>query len=130
VRRFSKASLVVATCLVVACGAANPLPRHRDLDSYPAALLTATLVRSGDCLYADAPDGSDRWLPIWPRSYHLDGDALFDLDMRVATVGDTVPLGGGEYRAVDEDFLRSLMVNDIPTACRIGQYWLVNPSIP
>jgi hypothetical protein len=116
--------------LVVACGAANPLPRHRDLDSYPAVLLTATLVRSGGCLYADAPDGSDRWLPIWPRSYHVDGDALFDLDMRVATVGDTVPLGGGEYTAVDEDFLRSLMVDDIPTACRIGQYWLVNPSLP
>ena len=128
--RSPLAALITAASLVAACGAASPstlgLPAHRDLDGYPAALLVATLVRDGQCLYADDEGRFGRWLPIWPAGFILRGDSVMNHQTQVAKVGDRVNLGGGEYHESDYDFLRTLMSADLPAGCRDSTYWLVS----
>lgn len=50
------AQTVVYASLLASCGGFTPtiggLPTHKDLDGYPTALLEASLVRNGDCVYA------------------------------------------------------------------------------
>jgi hypothetical protein len=125
----------IATAAVIAsCGLGVPnaggLPTHRDLDGYPAALLEATLVLEGSCLYADGVEGSGRWLPIWPSGYGLSGEVVVDGSTPVASVGARVKLGGGEYPDSEYDFLRTLMTQDVPAACRGDGYWLVSDVVP
>jgi hypothetical protein len=129
---------IVAVALLVSLSAAacsSPvagfkLPIHRDLDSYPAALLEATLTRDGECLYAVGRDGTERWLPIWPSGFFLDGEVVMKGTERIAAIGDRVRLGGGEYPANDYAFVRTLMTADLSKACRDGRYWLVGEIVP
>lgn len=120
--------LSVALCfLACACSTsslAGKLPWHKDLSGYPAALLESTLVRDGDCLYAQA--GDSRYLAIWPGGYSLVGGKLMRSCTQVATVGDIVKLGGGAYENDQYTFLRTLMLDDAPEACRDEDYWLVS----
>ena len=108
------------------------LPTHRDMTSYPSALLTGTLTFDGSCVWIDGSDGIRR-LPIWPAGY-----GLFELggvlrvkdpaNLHSVPIGGTIRVGGGEYHAGREfDFLRSLMDDDVSAACRAAEYWLVSP---
>lgn len=128
------AALIAVASFVVACDAALPgndgLPTHNDLNGYPAALLQATLVRDGSCLYAQSEDPEGRWLPIWPSGFSLTGGVVMSRGGAVAKVGDAVKLGGGEYHESQYDFLRTLMPADVPAACRGGEYWLVGEVVP
>lgn len=135
----SLAGWVMAASLVASCGVGSPstgepstggLPTHKDLNGYPAALLEATLVRDGQCLYAEGLEANGRWLPIWPSGFGLSGDAVMNGSAQIATVGDHVRLGGGEYHESQYDFLRTLMPADVPAACRGGEYWLVGEVVP
>lgn len=106
------------------------LPTHNDLDGYPAALLRATLMRDGACLYAQSEEPRGRWLPIWPSGFSLTGDVVMGRGGAAAKVGDAVKLGGGEYHESQYDFLRTLMPADVPVGCRGGEYWLVGEVVP
>jgi hypothetical protein len=134
VSRSLLAVLVAAVTLIASCGVASPnnggLPTHNDLNGSPAALLEATLVRDGQCLFAQRADPSGRWLPIWPSGFLLTGDAVMNGSAQVAKVGDSVKLGGGEYHESQYDFLRTLMPADVPAGCRGGEYWLVGQVVP
>ncbi len=126
--RFVAFGFALLVVCAAACGARNPLPTHRDLNAYPTAILDATLVMDGSCLWASNPSG--RWLAIWPSGYTLDGVAVASGGQLVAAVGGPVRLGGGEYHAADYDFLRTLMNDDLPMPCRGGDYWLVSGAVP
>jgi len=135
--QFALALLALALVLLVtACGGTTPapasaiLPTHRDLDAYPDALLEATLTRDDRCLFATRPDSGERWLPIWPSGYSMVGDTVMNGTTPVATVGDRVKLGGGEYHETEYDFLRTLMPADVPGDCRVDLYWLVSTVVP
>ena len=135
--RLSGLSLVAvfaAALIVASCGAGlvgtTTLPTHKDLNGYPAALLDATLVRDGPCLRAAAADGTERWLPIWPAGFSLAGDVMMNGGQHIVSVGDRVKLGGGEYDETDYAFLRTLMNDEVPAACRGGKYWLVGQIVP
>lgn len=112
---------------VAACGPVDTnLPTHRDLDNYPGALLEGILRQSGDCLYASTPDGTGRWLLVWPRGFSLkDGTVLDGAGRAVAAIDQAVVLGGGEYHESQYDFLQEVMDGEVPESCRGGEYWLV-----
>jgi hypothetical protein len=101
------------------------LPSHKDMNGYPAALLTARLVVEGDCLFADGADSGGRWLPIWPSGFALESGVITDISGPVAAIGDTVKLGGGEYHDDQFDFVQTLLIVPVPPSCRGGDYWLV-----
>jgi hypothetical protein len=125
------ASLTVAACVSpVDPAAGSRLPTHRDLESYPAALLEATLARDGKCLFAVGPDGTERWLPIWPAGFSLVDDVVMKGTERIAAIGDGVRLGGGEYPASDYAFVRTLMTANVAKPCRDGRFWLVSEIVP
>jgi hypothetical protein len=102
------------------------LPTHRDLDAYPAALLTADLVMDGECVFATNGKTGGRWLPIWPSGYSVANGVISDRDGPVARIGESVELGGGEYHDSRFDFVQTLLVVPIPSSCRGGDYWLVS----
>ena len=104
---------------------AGNLPSHKDLSSYPAALLTAELVLDGECVFAANAEAGGRWLPIWPNGYSLADGEISDRDGPIARIGDRVKLGGGEYHDSQFEFLRTLLVVPVPASCRGGDYWLV-----
>jgi hypothetical protein len=128
--RFVLGALMVVASLLSARGAGSStlisLPTQNDLNGYPTALLEATLVSDGPCLHAEGLDGAGRWLPIWPVGFALDGEFIVKGSERVGTIGDQVKLGGGEYHESQYGFLRTLMPDDVPAACRGGEYWLVS----
>ena len=125
-------TLVTAPLALVGCSllpVSGNLPSHKDLPGYPAALLTAELVFDGECLFADSTESAGRWLPIWPRGFALHDRVLTDLNGRVAAIGDTMKLGGGEYHDSDFDFVQTMLVVPIPASCRGGDYWLVSEVV-
>lgn len=78
------------------------------------------------CLWLVKPAGS-KVLPIWPGRYGLRGSvgSLQVTDSAgqiVATEGQYVRLGGGEYPVADA---RRLMGRDEPAACAGSVFWLV-----
>src|SRR5215213_293924 len=108
---------------------AGNLPSHKDLNGYPAALLTAELAFEGECVFADSAESDGRWLPIWPNGFALQDGVIYDRGARVAAIGDVVSLGGGEYHDSDFDFVQSLLVVPVPASCRGGDYWLVGEVV-
>jgi photosystem II stability/assembly factor-like uncharacterized protein len=108
------------------------LPTHRDLSSYPAALLVGRLVFDGSCVWIDDTAGG-RHLPIWPGGYTLraadEAIRVYGPDGRTFTpIGGSIALGGGEYHeGADYAYLRTLMDADVAAACRGRDYWLVSP---
>jgi len=115
--------MALAVLAVASCAPAVQLPAHGPLGAVPTALLTGRLTASGPCVYVEGVQ-QDRWLVIWPTGYQLVGDALVSGDRRVASLGDTVRLGGGEWPEGEFDSLRRLLVVPVPDACRGGDYWL------
>jgi hypothetical protein len=105
------------------------LPSHKDLDAYPAALLTAELVVDGDCVFATNAESGGRWLPIWPAGYSLENGVISDRDGPIARIGEGVKLGGGEYHASQSEFVQTLLVVPIPPSCQGGDYWLVSEVV-
>jgi hypothetical protein len=83
------------------------------------------LVRTGECVLAQPEIGAPE-LPIWPATFSLVGDELRRQGVLVARIGDTVKLGGGEYKWEQQDFLAGLLVAPIPAACDRGPYWMVS----
>jgi hypothetical protein len=128
--RFVLGALMVVASLLSARGAGSStlisLPTHNDLNGYPTALLEATLVRDGPCLYAEGLDDAGRWLPIWPVGFALDAEVVVNGSERMGMLGDHLKLAGGEYHESQYGFLRTLMPADVPAACRGGEYWLVS----
>jgi hypothetical protein len=134
-------SLLVALLVVAGCTTSQPsvqpttgptaaLPTHKGLSGGPAALLTATLVADGGCVYASSTDPTGRWLPIWPLGFQLDGQSIKNGSDVVAVISGVVKLGGGEYHASQVDFFRTLLTSPIPDACQSDEYWLVTEVIP
>jgi hypothetical protein len=124
--------LVTAALALLGCSffpISGNLPAHKDLSGYPAALLTAELVVEGECLFADSTESAGRWLPIWPKGFALQDGVLTDPNGRVAAIGDTVKLGGGEYHDSDFDFVQTMLVVPVPASCRGGDYWLVSEVV-
>lgn len=108
----------------------SALPTHRNLGGGPAALLTATLIEDGGCVYATTESPAGRWLPIWPSGYRRDGQAIKEGNNVVASVSAVAKLGGGEYHASQLDFLRTLLESPIPVSCQASEYWLVTEVVP
>ena len=105
------------------------LPTHRELNSYPAALLEAMLLREGDCVYAEELHSGTRYLVIWPPGTWLaDGSRPAEVVGRdgnvIAAMGEAVRVGGGEMPSLE--FLRTLLEHDIPEPCVGGHYWLAS----
>lgn len=100
------------------------------MDSYPAALLTGTLLMEGSCLAVQPQAGVPPEVVVWPADYRLrtaGTPAVVDGTGRlVAAVGDLVQLGGGEYHL--DDIGQFLVPGTaIPPACRSGPFWLATP---
>lgn len=106
------------------------LPTYRPLNGYPTALLEATLEKDSDCVYAAEPFSGTRYLVIWPpgttlHEYNSSEAAVIDGQGRViASIGEAVRLGGGEYAGHQLDFVRTLLATDIAAECVSGRYWL------
>jgi len=111
------------SCLAFACGMTGiRLPSHHLAGEGPAALKTGTLTDRGGCLFIEA--GPDRSAVIWPQGFSRDGDLIYQGDRMIARVGSLIELGGGGYSEDQYNFLRTLMDQDLPSACREGAYWL------
>lgn len=67
---------------------------------------------------------------MWPPDYRLGASepvsVLDGSGHTVATVGQVIELGGGDYQA---DEITSFLVQgaSIPTECRLGPFWLAKP---
>jgi len=86
-------------------GSLTAFPTHPEPESgHDAALLQGQLIKSGGCLRLQtAYSSEDTHLIYWPYGYSYREDEksikVFDETGRfVATVGDYLSLGGGEYR--------------------------------
>ncbi|HEY2916779.1 MAG TPA: hypothetical protein VGI98_06150 [Candidatus Limnocylindrales bacterium] len=100
------------------------LPTHIDWNGAgPAALQDGQLVLAGDCLNLVDPPTGATWLVIWqPGTVRSGPNVLDESGTVIATVGDAVGLGGGEY---DGTTVQSELASAIPAPCRTGRYWLV-----
>lgn len=104
-----------------------PQLRQRDAHSMLALLVGELVVQDG-CLRVQADQES--MLVIWQADYFLtDNDGMLEMldetGKVVAQVGETVYLGGGMQRAVDETELRQA----IPASCP-GPYWRMGRFLP
>jgi hypothetical protein len=137
------ATLILAVIWLSACGighAAAPdgifLPRLADeTDTWPAALITGTLVEANGCIFL-APDANGinvpEVLPIWSRQ--TTAERTFEGTLRVVVdgrfvgqMGDHVSLGGGFVGESRNDVSQaeSMMGAAIPEQCRTGGgYWI------
>ena len=120
------ASLSLAGCAIV-----GNLPSHELVDGGPTALHTGTLVREGECLLvvSDLPFSS-RYLVIWPVGYSLVGNQVVQGGTVKASVGQLVQLGGGEYKSATYEFVKTLLVTEIPQDCRANDFWLATTAHP
>ena len=75
------------------------LPTHLDNGPSPLSQITGTLTVEGKCVYLTS--GIDRYLPIWPSAYWLDGTMLMSGRRKVAGSGDRMTLIGGSYELGD-----------------------------
>lgn len=130
------AGFLAACCLgLVACdpgvsvepasSGSTVLPTHRDLQSGPDGLQRGTIVMSGSCVVLEEAVQHLRWLIVWPAGYQLrDTVVVSGEGQPIARVGDTVDLGGGEYKESQYAFLKTLLATEPAAACRVGNYWL------
>jgi hypothetical protein len=120
------AALGLLALSIIACGQrATGLPTHRDLGGGPTALLSVDLEAAGACVYGVAPDGSGRWLIIWPAGFGLrDGLIVDGSGSERATIGESVQLTGGEYHATQFDFIQSLLESPPDPSCTADEYFL------
>lgn len=112
-----------------AAGERLELPTHRDLDGYPAALLTGWLVRDGNCVYAAGLTGSGRDLVVWPSGTVLvvtrdESVVVSRGGDRIAAIGEPIELGGGE---IPSPHVETLLETEIPDEC-VGPYWLASSA--
>jgi hypothetical protein len=96
------------------------------MGSTPLALAEGRLEVKDGCLWLVTTVGT-RILPIWPGGYGLRGavGALSVTDSGgrvVAAEGESVRIGGGEYRVADA---RRLMGREEPAVCGGSGFWLV-----
>ena len=96
--------------------------------AFMEALLIGELVVEDGCLRVRGE--GENHLVIWQADYFLtDNDGLLEIldetGKGVATVGETIYLGGGEQRTVDDAQLRQ----PIPEACG-GPYWRMGEFLP
>jgi hypothetical protein len=105
------------------------LPTHRDLNAYPAALLSGQLVREGNCVYVRSQPGSVSDLVVWPSGTSLlvTGNETLIVGRggeRIAAIGEPIELGGGEFELAHT---RTLLETEIPDEC-VGPYWLASSA--
>jgi hypothetical protein len=115
-RRAAFAAACVAAVVIAGCNGLGPpagpvetdghladaprnVPTHLDNGSSPLSQIGGTLTVEGKCVYLIG--GSDRYLPIWPSDYWLDGTTLMSGHRKVATAGDRMTLIGGTYELGD-----------------------------
>lgn len=101
-------------------------PRYGSMGPTPLALTEGRLEVKDGCLWLVDTAGS-KVLPIWPGGYGIRGSvgSLQVTDPAgqvVATEGQVVRMGGGEYAVADA---RRLMGREEPTACGGSGFWLV-----
>jgi hypothetical protein len=131
-RREKDRSILATACsfivAIVACSSApSGLIRHKALSDTPTAQVDVVLAKSGPCVYGTAPTRVAKLLVLWPPEYSLRGtDIVNGFGSVVATLGGMVRLGGGEYPASQVEFLRTLLIDDLPAECANGPFWLVS----
>jgi hypothetical protein len=101
-------------------------PRYGSMGPVPGALSEGRLEVKDGCLWLVRTVGT-RILPIWPGGYGVRGTVgsleVTDSSGRVvATEGQSVRMGGGEYPVADA---RRLMGREEPAACGGRGFWLV-----
>ncbi len=105
-------------------------PQYPLLNALPAADIAGTLALRAGCLWLDSPVDVSRVL-LWPADYAVaaqgSGWSILDAEGQVvASVGDEVYLGGGEYPEPED--LGVSMAN-APKACLAGPFWIVSDVI-
>jgi hypothetical protein len=101
-------------------------PRYGSMGPTPGALSEGRLEARDGCLWLVRTVGTTI-LPIWPGGYSVRG-AVGSLQVTdaaghvVATEGQSVRMGGGEYPVADA---RRLMGREEPAACGGSGFWLV-----
>jgi hypothetical protein len=101
-------------------------PRYGSMGSTPAALTEGRLEVKDGCLWLVRTVGT-KILPIWPGGYGVRGmvgtlEVTDSAGHVVATEGQSVRMGGGEYPVADA---RRLMGREEPAACGGSGFWLV-----
>ena len=105
------------------------LPTHRVGQGGPGGSQAGTIEAIGACLYL-AFDPDARWVVVWPEGYELQGDTVLDQGGQlVARFGDAITLGGGEVPKGRYDLMQGSLVNDVPTSCREGPFWIAEGAI-
>lgn len=128
--RAAPATVPNGTGPTTTAGTADGLffPRHPFTLPGAAALMEGTLIEEAGCLWLSGGDG-ERLLLLWPPAHQAKRTAR-GVEVRdgigrtVATTGTQALLGGGAFRQEHEDYLVSLIGQDIPSQCRRGRYWL------
>ena len=78
------------------------------------AELIVTLRQEGECLNGKRRTGESVWL-VWPSAFWLDGDAIKNGQERVASIGDSLTLLGGNYSYAE---IEGRLTNPGPVICR------------
>lgn len=123
-------TVMVGIAAVAGCGpppvaqSTLVLLRYGDLDGGPTALTNGTIRFTNGCTWIDGGEGvSD--VMLWPPGARVEiigGAAAVVVEGVTLRHGDTVALGGGEYR--DEiEWVRHL-VGPIPPNCAANAFWL------
>jgi hypothetical protein len=89
------------------------------------ALIIATLVLDGRCLYLQNPGG--RVLVLWPAGATLariDGNVAVQLGGRTFPVGEEMRAGGGEVR----NTVLEQVDGDIIEECVTDPVWVMSPD--
>lgn len=98
----------------------------RSFPDYPDALISGELIMANDCVMVQLPNGGGTDLPLWPKGFYLESGVIYDADgSRVAAIGDSVQLGGGE---VDLSVASDHTGVAIPKRCEQAALWLINPT--
>lgn len=93
------------------------------------ALVEGRLVRKGDCLRVDTPQG-ESYLVLWPPQAELQGGVSRVVDHETgarAEIGEPIRLSGGEVSLKPR--LLERLENPPPDRCA-GPYWLAGNILP
>ena len=125
--------ITIAGLLATTCPAADPAPSDPSLpviaqyseaaNAFPTALIRGTLVEQDGCIRIRTAEDPRGHLLVWQPSHRIqrNGERVEIVDgsgQRIARVGETADLGGGEMPAAND------LKAPIPPACT-GPYWMV-----
>ena len=139
-RRTAILTAILGIALLVAgCAQVSFFPRTQSAGGGPILMghITGKLILDSGCLWLES--GSQRDLLIWGSSYGL-SSRNWDVEVTrnasvVGVVGREITVTGGEFTRDSSDppvdaWIESQIGQKIPTACRLGTYFLVEGVIP